>query len=60
MILIDKWKILISIEIDWYDKTLSQNVFLVKILNVQNGTSQRGNSCMTEWLKDTCSCNSIQ
>jgi hypothetical protein len=34
MVLIDKWKILISIEIDWYVWiTLSLNVFLVKILN---------------------------
>jgi hypothetical protein len=34
MVLVDKWKILISIEIDWYVWiTLSLNVFLVKILN---------------------------
>jgi hypothetical protein len=43
------------------NKTLSQNVFLVEILNkYRMEQSQRGSSWMTEWLSEILSWNSIK
>jgi hypothetical protein len=48
---INKWYLSINENINIYKDRLiclSQNIFLVEILKVQNGTSQGGNSLMTK------------